>query len=344
MKMLFDARWINNDSPDGITRYSRELIKELSKTNDDITLLISSKDQLTGLPELDYIVTNVPTHYSEIGQARRLNSQGFDIVYTPHFLFGGKGRNFKLLRTVLDLIPFHHKNKQSSLVWKIFHSNMFFLKKLISDSDGLVTISETVQKQLQKYTQHKIAVIHCAPTAFKADRVKTAKELLYIGRYEPYKNVETLVRAIEYLPGYTLLLAGNCPDERRKALTELVANKDQVKFLGVISDVNYQDKLNSAFAAVSASKDEGFGLQLIEAMQVGCPVICSDIDIFKEIVGDSGYYFQPTNPEEMAQRVRELTTGGNWQKLSKSSIQVAQKYNWQTSARKLNDFCKEIIE
>lgn len=343
MKILFDARWINNDSPDGITRYSRELIKELSKTSNDIKLLISSKDQLTGLPELDYIVTNAPTHYSEIGQARRLNSHGFDVVYTPHFLFGGKDREFKLIRTVLDLIPFHHKNKQSKLVWKIFHSNMFFLKKLISDSDGLVTISETVQKQLQNYTQHKIVVIHCAPTAFKANRVKTTKELLYIGRYEPYKNVETLVQAINLLPEYTLLLAGNCPDERRKALSDLAANKDQVMFLGIISDADYQDKLNSAFAMVSASKEEGYGLQLIEAMQVGCPVICSDIDIFREIVGDSGYYFQPTNPEEMARQVRKLASGSNWQKLSKSSIQVAQKYNWQTSAHKLNDFCKDIL-
>jgi len=344
MKIVFDARWINTHSPDGITRYSRELIKEMSKSSDSLTLLISSEKQLVGLPKLKYVVTNTPKHPSEIGQARRLNTHGFDVVYSPHFLFGGKGRNFKLIRTVLDLIPFHHKNKQSSLIWKLFHSNMYFLKRLINDSDGLVTISETVKKQLQVHTKLEIAVIHCAPTKLHSMRKsEPTKELLYIGRYEPYKNVETLLRAMQLLPDYTLLLAGNCPEERKKTLSTIIKNKDQVKFLGIISDEEYQVKLNSVFAMVSASKEEGFGLQLIEAMSVGCPVVCSDIAIFKEIVGNSGYFFQSSDTEGLAKSVRKLEDTKRWQQLSAKSQKTAQKYNWQQSARSLSQFCKKLV-
>lgn len=342
MKILFDARWINVTKPDGITRYSRELIKGLSQLGDDITLLVSSEKQLQGLPKLKYIQTRPPTHYSEINQARRLNKHDFDVVYTPHYLFGGAGREFKLIRTVLDLIPFHHKNKQSRLIWKVFHSNMFFLKKLINDSDALVTISETVKKQLHKYTKLNISVILCAPTSLRSSREKAAKELLYIGRYEPYKNVETLIRAMKQLPEYELILAGNCPPERKKILSSMTSDKSQVKFIGIISDQDYQDKLNKVFAMVNASKEEGFGLQLVEAMSVGCPVVCSDIDIFKEIVGSSGLYFDPMDSAKLVDNIRHLEKAKNWQKISTESIRASKKYNWGESALKLSRYCQQI--
>lgn len=343
MKILFDARWINTTSPDGITRYSKEIIKELSRSKTDLTLLIHTKAQLADLPKLEYIVTNSPKHPSELGQARRLNRHDFDVVYSPHFLFGGKGREFKLIRTVLDLIPFQYKNKQSKLVWKLFHANMYFFKKLISDSDGLVTISETVRHQLHKYTKLKISVVHCAPTSLKTNRVNTTKELFYIGRYEPYKNVETLVRATKLLPDYKLILAGNCPQDRKHALSSLITNDDQVEFLGIISDAEYQDRLNSAFAMVSASKAEGFGLQLVEAMSVGCPVVCSDIEIFKEIVGDAGLYFGSSSADELARAVQKLEDRSYWKEISSKSKIRSKKYNWHTSTHKLNTFFAEVV-
>ena len=70
MKLLFDARWINNNSPDGITRYSRELIKELADRDINLTLLVSSKTQLEGLPKLESIITNKPASHKELGQAK----------------------------------------------------------------------------------------------------------------------------------------------------------------------------------------------------------------------------------------------------------------------------------
>ena len=81
MKILFDARWINNDSPDGITRYSRELIKALNAST-KLDLLISSTDQLNGLPKLEHILTNKPTSPKELRQARALNGYNYDVVFT----------------------------------------------------------------------------------------------------------------------------------------------------------------------------------------------------------------------------------------------------------------------
>lgn len=54
-----------------------------------------------------------------------------------------------------------------------------------------------------------------------------------------------------------------------------------------------------ATALIAASKDEGFGLPLIEAAHFGLPVICSDISIFREVAGDHATYFKVMDAEAL---------------------------------------------
>ena len=144
MKLLFDARWINHTNPDGITRFSRELIRHLIDGGVDTQLLICSKDQLIGLPKVKSILTNAPVSPKELGQSRNLNGYGFDVVYTPHHIFGGSGRKFPLIRTVHDLIPFKYSQKGAKLAWRLFHSNTKVLSSILNNSEGVVTVSHAV--------------------------------------------------------------------------------------------------------------------------------------------------------------------------------------------------------
>jgi glycosyltransferase involved in cell wall biosynthesis len=343
MKLLFDARWINNDTPDGITRYSKELIKSLNKSI-DFKLLISNKDQLRGLPKLDYILTNNPTNPKELGQSRRLNKYKFDIVFSPHFIFGGNGRNFKLIRTVHDLIPFNQKSKDSKLAWKIFYSNTGLLKNLLNNCEGVATVSETVKSHLQPMTKNKIGVVYNAPSFLAKTGVKTrpAKQILYIGRYEEYKNVKVLIKGINSLDEYKLILAGKCSEKTKNDLLGLSKNKNQIEFVGKITDDEYYELLNSSAALTIPSLEEGFGLPIIEAMSIGCPVICSDIEIFREIAGDAGIYFDPSSAEELIAKVKELENKIKRELIVKKSLQNAKKFSWIKSASELKSFLYEI--
>jgi glycosyltransferase involved in cell wall biosynthesis len=341
MKILFDARWINNSSPDGITRYSRELIKELSK-KEKLTLLVSNKDQLIDLPKLEYILTNKPTSPKELRQARQLNKYSFDIVYTPHFIFGGRGRKFKLIRTVHDLIPFNQKSKDAKLAWKLFYSNTSFLKNLLNDCEGVVTVSQTVKKELSDLTSNSIAVVYNAPVRLPEKSVKTKKEILYIGRYEEYKNVKVLVKAINELEDVVLNLAGNCSSEYKNELLYLADDRQRVRFLGRITDEEYAKLLGESMALVLPSREEGFGLPIIEAMSVGCPVICSDIDIFREVGGEAAIYFNPDSSKDLASKIRILEDSKIREKASKISLANAKRFSWINSTVELKSFLYEV--
>lgn len=158
----------------------------------------------------------------------------------------------------------------------------------------------------------------------------------------PYKNVELLIAAMEYLPDYELCLLSRISPAREKELVTHAPKDAQISFYGGVTDKQYADALGQCHALVTASLEEGFGLPLIEAMQEGVPVICSDIDIFHEVAGDAGLYFDPNAPQDFAEKVHQLEkkkTRDNLVKLGKSQ---AQKFTWQKSAKVLVKTIKDI--
>ena len=61
---------------------------------------------------------------------------------------------------------------------------------------------------------------------------------------------------------------------------------------------------NNAFCYVFPSIDEGFGIPLIESLRAQVPVICSDIEIFKEIGGDSVIYFRKQDYNDLYNKLK----------------------------------------
>ena len=74
---------------------------------------------------------------------------------------------------------------------------------------------------------------------------------------------------------------------------------DSVIFFGPANDQQLSNLYTHATAFVFPSLMEGFGLPALEALSFACPVICSDIPIFHEILGDNATYFNPTDPDDL---------------------------------------------
>jgi len=93
--------------------------------------------------------------------------------------------------------------------------------------------------------------------------------------------------------------------------------------------------LDSATALVNASRNEGFGIPLVESMSRGTPVIVSGIPVFREVGADAALYFGADDPSAFAASVRELEAPGEWAVRSAASRDRAANYSWDASAEAL---------
>src|SRR5690606_18885681 len=126
---------------------------------------------------------------------------------------------------------------------------------------------------------------------------KTKKDILYMGSFMPYKNVETLIKGMSELQEYTLHLLSKISPQRKKELQSIAPQKANIIFHNGVSDEEYNELLSSAFALATASTAEGFGLPIIEAMAKGVPVVCADTEIFHEVGGNATLYFPASSKE-----------------------------------------------
>ena len=105
------------------------------------------------------------------------------------------------------------------------------------------------------------------------------------------------------------------PVEQRKAFrANLKAYEKQAKaneaagfdfWLDGISDEYLELVYGACNCLIAASYGEGFGLPLIESAQHRLPVMARDIPVFREVAGPHAYYFSATEPEQLAQAVRD---------------------------------------
>jgi glycosyltransferase involved in cell wall biosynthesis len=212
---------------------------------------------------------------------------------------------------------------------------------LLNRADAVVTVSKTTKRLVleHKLTKRPVSVVTNAaerPDTALLNRAlaRTApsrRSLVYMGSFMPYKNVETLVRAAALLPDYELHLMSKVTEAERTRLQN-IAPQATLIFHDGASDAEYHEALVEATALVTASFDEGFGIPLVESMELGTPVVVSDIPIFREIGGDSALYVDPRSPDSLASAVRSLEAPGQWRDRSSRSVIESARYTWQASA------------
>ncbi len=342
MKILFDCRYTRFPRHDGISRFTSGLVTALAKLV-PVTMVICDERQLAMLPDLPWVMAPSPTAITEPFVSRRLNRFDPDVVFTPMQTMGPFGRRFCLVTTVHDLIYYENRTPPRDLawpirvLWRLYHLSWAPQRALLARADAHATVSETTRQLMLRHhlTKHPIAVVPNAVDPAIVGRDATPKrDLVYMGSFMPYKNVELLARSMALLPGYTLHLLSRADDSIVGRLRAL-APADSLTFHQGVSDGQYADLLSSATALVTASLNEGFGLPLVEAMASGTPIAVSDIPIFREIGADAAVFFDPRSPESFAAAIRELEDPDEWSRRSRLARERAGHYSWDESARAL---------
>jgi glycosyltransferase involved in cell wall biosynthesis len=345
----FDARFIRTDRHDGISRFSAELAKALhGKVH--LVAIIHDLRQLDFLPKgIEYIVLNNPQAPVELFIARKLNKVGATHVFSPMQVMGSWGRKYKLVLTLHDLIYYRHRKPPQDLnllvriIWRLYHLSYQPQRWLLNRADAVATVSRATKMLIAKHhlTKREVVVVYNAPEKITDPPIREKAEsrnLLYIGSFMPYKNVETLIRGAGLLPGFSLHLLSKISEEQRSLYQKLAHQAGaNLVFHNGVTDEEYKDLLVNSFALVSASKDEGFGIPLVEAMQLGTPVIVSELEIFKEVAGSAGTFFDPDSPESFSKAVLSLDEQKAWLEKSKLSLGQAKEFDWSKSADALLD-------
>jgi glycosyltransferase involved in cell wall biosynthesis len=135
--------------------------------------------------------------------------------------------------------------------------------------------------------------------------VSPVRALLAVGRLEPQKGYDVLVRAVAELPEVRLDIAGE--GGQRRLLEELIGALgvgDRVRLLGQRDDV--PALLARADAFVHSARWEGFGLVLLEAMAAALPIVATEAGAVPEVVGETALLVPPDDPAALADAIRRL--------------------------------------
>lgn len=363
MRFFFDARYIRTDFHDGISRYTAGLGSAVQRlAPDEVTFLIHDERQLEHLPEgARWLLFQSNESPLEPIAALRLNKYRPDVLFSPLQTIGTAGRNYAAILTLHDLIYYRHRKPPTNLNpilrlgWRLYHLTYWPQRWALNGADLVATVSNTSRREILEHrlTRNEVVVIPNAPQDLAAllpdgtadpapNATLRGRNLVYMGSFMPYKNVETLIRGMAQLPQHRLHLLSRIRDDRRRELEALIPEGAQVTFHNGVSDAEYARLLADDAILVTGSLDEGYGLPIAEALELGTPAVVSELDIFHEVAGPGAKYFSATDPDAFAARVSELAHPDNYAATAAAGRQHMRQYTWEHSARRLLHAAREL--
>lgn len=361
MKIGFDFR-MGGSINSGIGRYSYELLKNILQQNVKHSVVVfyneynSDATDINTLQQLgaEMVIANF-SHYSLAEQfyfPKLLNKYNLDLVHFPNFnapVFYNK----PFVVTIHDMV--HHKisGHKKSTLWK-FYAYKYIINKVAKKAKKIITITESAKSEITAFLgvpNDKVAVIYEGPT----DLIKTTdiqiKQIksrfllsrpyfLFVGTLERKKNLITLAKAFDYfLDSYNfdmdLVIAGKVDSHYPQIKDEMLEHckKNRIVFTGYVTDTEQACLYDGAYAFITTSLHEGFGLPGLEAMSHGLPVLASNTNVFNEVYDNGAIFFEPLDIKDIAKCMDLVASDSDFYKQMQSkAVARASKFDWSQTA------------
>lgn len=242
--------------------------------------------------------------------------------------------------TIHDLSFLHNPKWFSSLY---YHYYKLLTPLCVRTSKAVITVSQFSKSEILRFypflSPDCIHVIYnaCDSSHFSSHRQSGDQQpyALAVSSIDPRKNIDLLVHAFSNPDiGAKLYVVGNHNRVFASTTGRDAPQSENVVFLGRVTDERLSQLYAGAVCYISSSLYEGFGLPLLEAMTSGCPVLCSDIPVYREVCADSAYYFDPESVLSLEQAfacVRNETLAER-AALCAAMRRNLERFSWHTSA------------
>ncbi|HPF98757.1 MAG TPA: glycosyltransferase family 1 protein [Kiritimatiellia bacterium] len=368
MRIGIDARWIF-PQVSGIGTYTRELIRELAaldRQNEYVLFFQDARiaDDVTGAARLSD-APNFSTRlldygvFSPAGQARfpaELRGLNLDVFHSPNYMLPlfafpkGRPGDLRCVVTIHDVIPLlfpdHAPRSRKTRMFPVYR---WLMQQVGARADVIVTVSESSRRDVLEQLHigpERAGAVMVVPNGVAPEYVPAAKEpraaktILYVGRFDPYKNACGLMDVFAAVRKKTktevrLRMVGppdpRYPEARQRA--ESLGLNPFIDWVGYVDGAALIREYQQADVFVLLSKYEGFGLPVLEAMACGTPVVCSNRSSLPEVAADAAAVVDPDRVEDAAAAiVRVLDEPAHAADLSRRGLQRAAAFTWKRTA------------
>jgi D-inositol-3-phosphate glycosyltransferase len=275
----------------------------------------------------------LPEFTCHLENYRRNNGLEYDICFSHYWLSGWVGRYLARWWRVPHVIMFHTLGavKNATGVGEDAPElRTVAEREAVGYGHRIIAATEREKGELAQYYNappEKVGVVPCGvnlelfrPSDRRAARRELGlgdeKIILFVGRLDPLKGIDRLLRAMTHLrdsDNLRLIIIGG--DERslneRERLSRLAARlgiEDRVTFRGMVRQELLPGYYRAADCCVVPSYHESFGLVALEALACGTPVVSSDVGEMRNIIlpGQTGYVVSDNRPEALAEKIARV--------------------------------------
>lgn len=221
-------------------------------------------------------------------------------------------------------------------------------------SKRIIAISEATKKDIVRHYPFSAKKVHVTHLGYDSTKFNThvsksdvrrirerytivGDYILFLSTLKPSKNVEGLLEAFAKVSGIKLVIAGKKGwlYDSIFAKTEKLGLKDGVIFTDFIDENDKPALMAGAKVFCLPSFWEGFGLDVLNAMACGVPVVVSDKGSLPEVAGDAGVYIDPKSSESIAAGIKKVLSLSDleYNKLVGKGIEQVGRFSWEKTAR-----------
>jgi glycosyltransferase involved in cell wall biosynthesis len=367
IRVGFNGSVLTNPEIRGLTRYTTQLLRALSK-RDDLAIFLFSPSEMHAAHLEGVRATSVvfgaarETLWMDWALPRKIRELDIDIFHAP------AERGIPLLKPCPLVLTIHNSYERTHWreVYPRLKEKLWYWKfeaVNYTRADVIITVSDVTRKELIQWKiarEQQVHRVYLAPApefhprsspldAEVAGKYRIdSPYILYVGGYNVWKNTDALVQAFDtaQLQAHSLVIAA-----RRQWDYEILREKwgslpcfPRMRLIEALPEELPSLYRRSDFF-VNPSLWESFSFQVTEAMASGTPLLCSNRSAMPEIARDAAEYFDPENREELVSWLRRFAADDHLKsKLRDKGFERVKAFSWDATAEQTIAIYRSLVD